>query len=148
MKVLARDCPCSGKGMSNLAGPWILLLLYSNGRMHGYEIGKYLETQVSRLGLSVNITGVYRHLKQLEERGMLVSEWDMPTRGPARRAYGLTEAGTQCLNRWIETLSVQKALIGRFLEQARQSFTPHADAGGKRSQEHHADERNLTSSHR
>jgi hypothetical protein len=58
----------------------------------------------------------------LEKRGMLASTWDTGTPGPARRRYSLTEGGKECLWRWLQTLSTQLTLIGKFLEEARQVF--------------------------
>jgi DNA-binding PadR family transcriptional regulator len=66
----------------------------------------------------MNITGLYRHLNLLEKRGMLSSEWDTPTRGPAKRKYYLTGAGKECLWNWINTLCFQATLMGKFFDQA------------------------------
>lgn len=116
------DCPCSGKNMSNLAAPWILLTLYSHQGTHGYEISKIISTYMGDFQVGMNITGLYRHLNLLEQRGMLRSEWDTPEKGPPKRRYFLTAAGETCLWRWMNTLCSQVSLIGRFLDQARAVF--------------------------
>ena len=77
-----KDCPCSGKNMSNFAAPWILLTLFNHQGTHGYEIKKIIKDYIDDLGIGMNITGLYRHLNVLEKRGMLSSEWDTPGRGP------------------------------------------------------------------
>ena len=119
MTIQLDECPCSGKNMSNLAAPWILLTIYTNGAVHGYELTRLIRDQIESMGIGLNQTGLYRHLNMLEKRGMLVSKWDVVGRGPARRQYSLTAAGKQCLSRWMRTLSTQMTLIGTFLDCAR-----------------------------
>jgi DNA-binding PadR family transcriptional regulator len=122
MVVDFKDCPCSGKNMSNLAAPWILLTLHRRDGLHGYELTKIVKGLMDELGIGLNITGLYRHLNQLEKRGMLVSEWDTRNKGPAKRNYYLTENGRKCLWRWIQTLSLQMSLIGTFFNHVKGVF--------------------------
>ena len=122
MANISPDCPCTGKNMSNLAAPWILLILFTHQGTHGYEIKKLIKGHLRDLGIGLNITGLYRHLNLLEVRGMLSSKWDTSSSGPARRKYYLTEAGIECLWRWMGTLSTQMLLLDRFFDQARTVF--------------------------
>jgi DNA-binding PadR family transcriptional regulator len=122
MAINFQDCPCSGKSMSNLTAPWILLILFNHAGTHGYEIKKIIQGYMEGLEIGINITGLYRHLNMLEQRGMLSSEWDIQDKGPAKRKYFLTEAGRECLWRWMQTLSTQAALIGRFFDHAGSVF--------------------------
>lgn len=116
------DCPCSGKNMSNLAAPWVLLTLYQQPSLHGYELTRIIRERVEAAGMHLNMTGLYRHLNMLEQRGMLVSQWDLGESGPARRTYNLTRDGQACLLRWLQTLTTQISLIERFFDEARQAF--------------------------
>lgn len=116
------ECPCSGKNMSTLVAPWILLTLYHHQGTHGYEIQKMILGHLQELDLGLNMTGLYRHLNLLEKRGVLTSTWDTGEPGPAKRRYYLTEGGKECLWRWLGTLGTQLTLIGKFLEAARQVF--------------------------
>ena len=118
MSLIDLDCPCNGKNMSYFTGPWILLTLYNHEGTHGYEIKKFIEGYMEDLKITLNITGLYRHLKALEQRGLLTSKWDTPGKGPAKRRYYLTDAGNECLFRWMRTLNTQRSLIERFLKQA------------------------------
>lgn len=122
MPVSFDDCPCSGKNMSNLAAPWILLTLFQQEGIHGYEITRIIRQRIESLGLGMNMTGLYRHLNNLEKRGMLVSEWDTSHKGPARKTYALTGAGRECLWRWMQTLTTQMTLIGELFDHARRVF--------------------------
>jgi PadR family transcriptional regulator PadR len=116
------SCPCSGKNMSTLVGPWILLTLYHHTGTHGYEIQKIILTRLQEMELGLNIAGLYRHLNLLEKRGMLTSTWETGEPGPAKRQYFLTEAGKECLWRWLGTLGAQLTLIGKFLDEAYRVF--------------------------
>jgi PadR family transcriptional regulator PadR len=129
MTIQLEDCPCTGKNMSNLAAPWVLLTLYNREGIHGYEITKIIRDHIEALGIGLNMTGLYRHLNMLEKRGMLVSEWDTSAKGPARRMYSLTDAGKECLWHWMQTLATQMLLIGKFFDHARMIF-PDSDLPG------------------
>lgn len=122
MAIELEDCPCRGKGMSNLVAPWILLTLHEEGATHGYELARLIKRHHDALGVGLNLAGIYRHLYGLEERGMLLSQWDRPDRGAARRTYSLTEAGRKCLVSWIETLASHRRLMESFFDQARRSL--------------------------
>jgi len=117
-----KNCPCSGKSVSNLAAPWVLLTLHQNPSLHGYELTRIIREHIEASGMHINMTGLYRHLKALEQRGMLVSQWDTDANGPARRTYILTENGKACLFHWMETLHTQASLIDAFLNQAYHLF--------------------------
>nr|WP_321468975.1 helix-turn-helix transcriptional regulator [uncultured Desulfobulbus sp.] len=126
------NCPCSGKSVSNLAAPWVLLTLHQNPSLHGYELTRIIREHIEASGMHINMTGLYRHLKALEQRGMLVSQWDTDAHGPARRTYMLTENGKTCLFHWMETLHTQARLINAFLNQAYRLFperTPSTSPG-------------------
>jgi len=117
-----KACPCSGKNRSTLVGPWILLTLFHHQGTHGYEIQKMILTRLQEMDLGLNMAGLYRHLNLLEKRGMLTSTWETGDPGPAKRRYSLTEAGRECLWRWLGTLGIQLTLIGKFLDEAQRVF--------------------------
>ena len=119
MSIDLNECPCSGKNMAHFAAPWILLTIYNHEGTHGYKIKEILKDSMQDLGISFNITGLYRHLKTLEQRGVLSSQWGISDRGPAKRKYYLTGMGKDCLLRWMQTLHIQMELITRFLHKAR-----------------------------
>jgi DNA-binding PadR family transcriptional regulator len=122
MTSIDPDCPCTGKNMRNLAAPWILLALFNQDGTHGYEIGKIVSGYLEDTQAGLNLAGLYRHLNVLERRGMVLSKWDIGARGPAKRRYFLTEAGRECLWRWIGTLGHQIALLAKFFDQVRGVF--------------------------
>lgn len=74
-----------------------LLAFLGEEKMHGYG----LLDKLSSLGLdSINPSVVYRILREFEEFGLVVSEWEEEkTQGPPRRVYGLTAEGREALLR-------------------------------------------------
>jgi len=85
-----------------------LLLLVAEGMSHGYDL---LEG-VRALGLGrVDPGGLYRCLRAMDEEGLLQSNWEPSSRGPARRTYTLTDEGQEWLHVMAGTLAeAQRAL--------------------------------------
>jgi PadR family transcriptional regulator PadR len=92
-----------------------LLLLLRERPLHGYEL---LE-RIPELGVEgrVDIGNLYRHLRALEDEGLVRSEWSADLPGPAKRTYELTGEGRRLLDRWAEALSRAQNTIGNFLER-------------------------------
>lgn len=60
---------------------------------------------------------IYRHLRQLEEDGLVSSEWETEGAGPAKRVYQLTQDGSEMLALWIEYLEGQARNLTSLIEQ-------------------------------
>lgn len=58
---------------------------------------------------------IYRHLRQLEDDGMVVSEWETEGTGAAKRIYRLTLDGKEVLKAWIEYMASQAASLTNFI---------------------------------
>ncbi|MDQ3714966.1 MAG: PadR family transcriptional regulator [Actinomycetota bacterium] len=79
-----------------------LLLLVAEGTSHGYD----LLDGVRALGLGrVDPGGLYRCLRAMDEEGLVRSNWEPSSRGPARRTYILTEEGRDWLSAMAATLA-------------------------------------------
>jgi poly-beta-hydroxybutyrate-responsive repressor len=93
-----------------------LLLLLHQGPNHGYGLAEGLR----RLGLGeypADLSGIYRILRDLEEMGMVTSQWDTEhAGGPPRRVYRITPAGEDYLRSWVEELRATEAILRRFLD--------------------------------
>lgn len=85
---------CAGL-MAGFLRPSLLLLIAELPGRYGYELASALE----QLGLNVSVVGgrLYRALRQLEEEGLVASEWDTSGDGAAKRLYRLTAAGSSAL---------------------------------------------------
>ena len=90
--------------------PYVLLAV-SLQRAHGYLIEEYLRS----VGfLSLEMSTLYRTLRQLEKDGLLHSSWEPGPTGPARRVYSLTEVGSGWLDQWANTLDVYRRMLDQF----------------------------------
>lgn len=130
------ECPCSGATLGRLIQPALMTVL-ARGPLHGYRIVQRLAKTPMLGGSRPDPTGVYRMLRLLEKRGLVVSSWDLSESGPAKRLYRLTPEGRRCLGRWVKTLTDYHRAIGRLLAAARQASPERArqprgrDKGGK-----------------
>lgn len=82
---------------------------------YGYE----LIQEIQKLGFvegSAPPGMIYRHLRQLEEEGMVCSEWHTAGTGPAKRIYRLTPEGDDLLYSWIQYMEDQVRKLKYFTE--------------------------------
>lgn len=108
----------SGWSPRDLLVPYILLAV-SLQRAHGYLIEEYLKS----LGFfAIEMSTLYRTLRQLEKDGLLMSTWEPGATGPSRRVYSLTEAGQAWLDSWSSTLEMYRGMIDQFFDL----YTPRA----------------------
>ena len=98
-----------------------LLLLLRDRPAHGYELLEQLGDFVP--GERVDMGNLYRVLRALEEDGLVSSEWDDASPGPAKRVYSLTDAGEQVLADWVAALRAAHARISSFLTRYGEEVT-------------------------
>jgi PadR family transcriptional regulator len=103
-RVLAR--------VERFAEPALLLLLREHPA-HGYDLLERLPELTGEA--RVEMGNLYRLLRGLEEEGLVTSEWDDSSAGPAKRRYAITPAGEQVLDRWAEALRRSQLRTGQFL---------------------------------
>lgn len=88
-----------------------LLLSLDQWQSHGYELIRRL----TFFGFeAVDPGSVYRTLRQLERDGLLESDWDTASGGPARRRYSLTDAGRIYLDGWAGALRGYQHMLDAF----------------------------------
>jgi DNA-binding PadR family transcriptional regulator len=116
--VQASLCPCSGATLNKLVQPAVLTTL-AHGPLYGYRIAEELAKMPIVKGGTLDTSGLYRTLKTMERRGLVVGEWESSEVGPDRRLYRLTDSGTDCLLRWIKTLDEYCGAVGTLLASAR-----------------------------
>ena len=106
------ECGQLGKSLSRLTQPSILAVLARSDKpVHGYLIIQEMTSGPMFNGNAPDPTGIYRILKQMENNGLVTSEWDTSESGPAKRCYNLTDDGRACLRRWIDALACYAASI-------------------------------------
>lgn len=92
-----------------------LLLLLRERPAHGYDL---LERIPELTGEQrVEMGNLYRLLRALEEEGLVASEWDESSPGPAKRRYEITAQGRLLLEQWVDALRHSQDRTGRFLER-------------------------------
>ena len=87
--------------------PLLLLSLLRVGRSHGYELAE----SVRGFGLTVDMAGVYRELRAMEQRDLLESDWEPSQDGPERRVYELTATGAIAAEAAIVDLTMARDLL-------------------------------------
>ena len=94
-----------------------LLVMLHRGEAHGYNLLSGLEEFGFQPGQS-DPSLLYRALREMEEIGLVISEWDSDSLGPQRRVYQITPAGEKYLEGWIADLQRTrkeiKALIAAY----------------------------------
>ncbi|NLC76511.1 MAG: PadR family transcriptional regulator [Clostridia bacterium] len=112
-------CSCKGHSLDKFLQPNILILLAMED-LHGYSIIQELEDKKLFYGQQIDSAGIYRTLNLLENRGLVVSEWDLAGAGAAKKIYSITEAGLECLRNWIITLEQYKETLESTIERAKE----------------------------
>ena len=82
---------------------------------YGYELIK----EISQFGFVEGQAPpgmIYRHLRDLEENGLVSSEWQTDGAGPAKRVYQLTPEGSEVLDIWIAYMKNQVDKLLNFIE--------------------------------
>ena len=114
-------CPCVGATLDKLIQPALLVVL-AQGPLHGYELAKRIGEIPGFLDEQPDISGIYRLLKSLESRGMVISDWETAKGERAKRIFTLTDNGRRCLENWHETLSRHCMAINALLNAVQKSI--------------------------
>jgi len=113
------QCACSGKSLARLLRPAIMAFL-AQGPAHGYHLAQHLRQMKMFADQEADHTGIYRALKQMEDEGLLSSQWDLADSGPAKRVFALTDDGTACMNQWRQTLREYRDAVDELLGLLKQ----------------------------
>jgi PadR family transcriptional regulator, regulatory protein PadR len=107
----------SGQGKAErYMKPSLLLALREGRARYGYD----LLTAIQEYGFVQGKAPpgmVYRHLRQLEEEGLVTSSWQTEDAGPARRIYEITADGLDALTGWTEFMEQQAQCLLQFVER-------------------------------
>lgn len=101
-------CRRRGGGGGALVEPAALAaLLYADG--YGYDMRRTI-LEMTDGYIEVDVGGLYRSLRRLEEEGAVVSRWCEEGVGPRRREYELTEQGMELAEQWLDALRTRRRL--------------------------------------
>ena len=87
----------SSPSVADLTG--LVLGVLADMPRHGYAIAREIERRNGEGVLKAGQGKLYPVLRALEADGFVVSSWETPPSGPARRIYTLTEKGGGALAR-------------------------------------------------
>lgn len=110
---MKQSYPSQGK-KERYIQPSILL-----GLLHKASYGYELIQNIQRFGFVEGQAPpgmIYRHLRQLEEDGLVFSKWETEGTGPAKRMYNITEEGKKVLAIWIDYMKEQAKNLKAFIE--------------------------------
>ena len=122
-------CTCAMGNLYRFVEPVLLFLLHQKGRAHGYELAAELRKHAFT-DAAIEVSALYRTLRQLEENRCVTSRWEVQGSGPARRSYELTARGREHLAEWVTVLAHISQSMNRFVREARvPSRKPKRPAG-------------------
>ena len=64
---------------------------------------------------------IYRHLRDLEAAGLVISSWKTEGTGPAKRVYELTPEGEEALALWAEYMEQHAQKLASFIKAYRKT---------------------------
>lgn len=101
-------CRRRGGGGGALVEPAALAaLLHAGG--YGYDMRKTILDRTDG-EVDVDVGGLYRSLRRLEDEGAVVSRWCDEESGPRRREYELTQQGVELAEQWLDALRARRHL--------------------------------------
>lgn len=95
-----------------------LLMALLNGPSYGYELIQTI-TDYGFLRGDAPPGMVYRHLRQMDEEGLVESKWDAEGDGPAKRVYSITPEGAEILDAWVMHMERQRDRLDAFIRRYR-----------------------------
>jgi poly-beta-hydroxybutyrate-responsive repressor len=110
--------PSRGK-LERYIQPSILLSLYGK-ESYGYELIQNIQAFGFIEGQAPPGM-MYRHLRQLEEDGLVMSEWKTEGSGPAKRVYQITEDGKQILSVWADYMEDHAEKLYKFVKKFKKT---------------------------
>lgn len=115
------QCPCAGINLDRLIQPTILLFL-AEQELHGYGLIQKIMGSPMLNGEKPDPTGVYRSLKILENRGLVISSWELVESGAPKKIYKITAEGITCLSKWTGTLAEYRLAIEALIDRIEGLF--------------------------
>lgn len=111
-KSSRRSRPPHGKQERYLQPSLLLGLLFKAS--YGYELIQTIQ-KFGFLEGQAPPGMIYRHLRQLEQDGLVFSEWETQGTGPAKRVYTITEEGKEVLAIWVDYMKKQAENLTAFI---------------------------------
>ena len=127
-------CTCAMGHLYRFVEPVLLFLLKKKGRAYGYDLASEVREN-ALTDADIEISALYRTLRQLEQNACVTSTWDVEHGGPARRLYVLTPRGEQHLEQWVSVLGHMSKSMTQFVKLARSAMEDSTLVGGSEGTE-------------
>jgi PadR family transcriptional regulator PadR len=114
-KTSKKSFQAGSKKSERYIQPSILMAL-KNKPSYGYELIQVI-CQFGFVEGQAPPGMIYRHLRDLEENGLVASQWETDGSGPAKRVYQLTDEGGAVLDYWITYMQKQAQRLLSFIER-------------------------------
>lgn len=111
-------CSCCGANLDRFVQPVILDIL-ANEPCSGYAVVKRMSNYITFSGSGPDPTGVYRYLKIMKNRGLIVQTEGDSEGSDATPLYNITESGKECLKNWVKTLKEYAVQIEKLASQMK-----------------------------
>lgn len=108
----------STKATSVLPRRFLRHLLFLGLSRANHSYGYELAEAVRSYGLSIDLAGVYRELRLMEQKNLLSSTWEPAENGPDRRVYLVTPLGREALAQTVLDLRLARDQLSAALEDA------------------------------
>lgn len=95
------------------------LLCEEQKECHGYSLAEKLKA-FGFTDEELNISTLYRTLRQMEQNDWVHSHWESSGQGPQRRVYSITANGRKALDEWVVVLRRRRELLGKLLNAYEQ----------------------------
>jgi PadR family transcriptional regulator, regulatory protein PadR len=117
---------CAGRGRGGvgrgaLVEPAALAALLRSGA-HGYDLRRSI-SELTGGEIEVDVGGLYRVLRRLEEEGFLESRLAEGGGGPQRREYELTAEGRELAEDWVWQLRERSRIATLLVESLEQALS-------------------------
>ena len=91
----------------------VILVTLREWNSYGYK----LMERLTAFGFEATNPGtLYRTLRQMENNGIVKSNWETSKGGPARRMYSITDAGEAYLDFWAKSLEQYQQTMDTFFQ--------------------------------
>lgn len=123
MAITTKKCACEGGTLTRFIQPEILTIL-AGGDDHGYSVLLKISQTLLWKGNKPDASGLYRTLKDMEERGLVTSYLDTTnTENMGKRVFSITEAGLECMFKWEKTLKEYQDGIDEIIKNIKSAKT-------------------------
>lgn len=129
-----KKCACEGGNLTRFIQPLVLSMLAA-GPDHGYSLVRRIGKTELWKNNDPDTTGVYRSLREMERKGLIVSRDVAESKAAAgKKVYEITDHGRECMRNWVGTLKEYRHGINEvifFLQRALDTSVPGAESVGE-----------------